>query len=78
MNSFFATIGKDIAAELPTPPVGALLGKNGSDTGEKLPTSLTHIEISYRRLCGKVKALKANKSPGPDNLFTQVTKVCGG
>ena len=77
MNSFFATIGKDIAAELPTPPVGALRGNNGSDTGEKLPTSLSHIAISYRRLCVKVKAPKGNKSPGPDNLSPKLIELAG-
>ena len=45
--------------------------------GEKLPTLLTHIEVSYRRLCGKVKALKANKSPGPDSLSPKLLKLAG-
>ena len=77
MTSFFANIGKNIAAKLPIPPGNATTGAYGSGLGDTLPPLLSHIQISPRRICRKVNELNSNKSSGPDNLSPKLLKLAG-
>ena len=63
MNSFFANIGKNIAAKLPIPPGNATAGAYRSDLRDTSPPLLSQIEISLHRICRKVNDLKSNTSP---------------
>ena len=77
MNSFFANIGKNIAAKLPIPPGNATTGAYRSDLGDTSPPLLSQIEISPRRTRRTVNGLKSNKSSGPDNLSPKLIKLAG-
>ena len=81
MNSFFANIGKNIAAKLPIPPGNATTGAYRSDLGDTSPlllsAVLSQIEVSPRRICRTVNELKSNKSSGPDNLSPKLLKLVG-
>ena len=77
MNSFFANIGKNIAAKLPIPPGNATTGAYRSGLGDTSPPLLSHIQISPQRICRKVNELNSNKSSGPDNLSPKLLKLVG-
>ena len=59
-SSFFANIGRNIAAKLPIPPGNTTTGAYRSDLGDKSPLILSHIEISPQRICRKVNELRSN------------------
>ena len=77
MNSFFANVGKNIAAKLPIPPGNATTGAYRSDLGDTSLPLLSHIQISPQRICRKVNELNSNKSSGPDNLSPKLLKLVG-
>ena len=77
MNSFFANIGKNIAAKLAKPPGNATTDVYRSDLGDTSPPLLSHIQISPQRICRKVNELNSNKSSGPDNLSPKLLKLAG-
>ena len=77
MTSFFANIGKNIAAKLPIPPGNATTGAYRTDLGDTSPPHLSHIQISPQRICRKVNELNSNKSSGPDNLSPKLVKLVG-
>ena len=77
MNSFFANIGKNIAAKLPIPPGNATTGAYRSGLGDTSPPLLSHIQISPQRICRKVNELNSINSLGPDNLSPKLLKLAG-
>ena len=77
MNSFFANIGKNIAAKLSIPLGNATTGAYRSDLGDTSPPLLSQTEISPQRICRKVNDLKSNKSSGPDTLSPKLLRLVG-
>ena len=75
MKSFFANIGKNIAAKLPISPGTATTVAYRSDLGDTSPPLPSQIEISPQRICRKVNDPKSNKSSGPDNLSPKLLKL---
>ena len=78
LNSFFANIGKNIAAKLPIPLGNATTGAYRSDLDDKSPPLLSQIEISPQRICRKVNDPKSNRSSGPDTLSAKLLKLAEG
>ena len=80
VNSFFANIGKNITAKLPTPPGNATTGAYRSDLCDTSPpATISNWDLSTERNAGrsKIKDLKSNKSSGPDNLTPKLLQLAG-
>ena len=75
MNSFFANIGKNIAAKLPIPHGNATTGAKRSDLGDTSPPQLSQTELRslHREYAGRSttwsKILHSNENIGREVLF---------
>ena len=76
MNSFFATLGLNLANSLPPPA-----SSNGNNVigcpvkEESLAPQLTGTTVSNTIKANKIKVLKIKKSTGPDNIQPKLLKL---
>ena len=76
LNSYFATVGLKLSNTLP-PPTSCRYGKTCADKGETDSPRLTDAYVSKSLVADKIKALKARKSTGPDNISPKLLKLAG-
>lgn len=78
MNSYFATIGQKLSDALPLPSQADMRqGATGINTDVREAPLLAEFKVSRFKIQDKVKALKANKSTGPDGIQPKLLKLAG-
>ena len=71
-NNYFASVGQNLAKELPTP--------NISETTtyiHRVTPTIDTINVDPKRVAQLVTSLKQDKAPGPDNIAPKILKAAG-